>query len=139
MTEKPYPQHHDESNLNDQTIEALQALSRLMDRAFTLPGTNIKVGLDSIIGLLPGIGDTITVAISGYIYTFAKKAGVPLHLRIKMLWNIFIDWLIGIVPLIGDIFDVGWKANTKNVDIITRYYQKKKDADIIDGDYTKVS
>ena len=138
MSKKPYSPNQ-EAVLDDHTIEALQALSRLMDKAFTLPGTNIHIGIDSIIGLLPGIGDTISVAISGYIYTFAKKAGVPRHLRAKMIWNIFIDWVIGIIPFFGDIFDVGWKANTKNVDIITKHHQKKKEADIIDGSYTKIS
>jgi hypothetical protein len=137
MKEKPYS-NSPKATVDDQTIEALQMLSRLMDRAFTLPGTKIQIGADSILGLIPGIGDTLTAAISGYIYTFAKKAGVPGHIRAKMIWNIFIDWLIGSIPLVGDLFDIGWKANTKNVKIITEYYQKQKDADILDGDYTKV-
>lgn len=125
--------------LNDNTIDMLESLAHLMDRAFTVPGTQIRVGLDSIIGLIPGIGDTIAVAVSGYIYSFAKKAGVPWHKRTVMLWNIFIDWLIGLVPLIGDIFDVGWKANLKNVAIIKAHYAKIREADILDGEYTRVT
>lgn len=124
--------------LNDKTIEALTHLSHLMDRAFTIPGTQIKFGLDSLLGLIPGIGDTIGLAVSGYIYTFAKKTGVPFHLRLKMLWNIVIDWLIGIIPFAGDIFDVGWKANSKNVAIIAAHHKKQKDSDVIEGDYTKI-
>jgi hypothetical protein len=124
--------------LDDKTIDALMQLSHLMDRAFVIPGTKIRFGLDSVLGLLPFIGDTLGLAISGYIYTFAKKTGVPFYLRLKMIWNIFIDWLIGIIPFAGDIFDVGWKANSKNVTIIAEYHKKQKDADVIEGDYTKI-
>lgn len=136
---KPTDINSENITINDQAIEVLQLVAHLMDRAFTIPGTKIQVGIDSIIGLLPIIGDTVSAAISWYIYSFAKKAGVPLHLRMRMLFNIFIDWLIGIIPFFGDIFDVAWKANTKNVEIISRYYQRHKESDIIDGDYTKVS
>jgi len=128
-----------DSRINDHHIELIDQLSHLMDRAFTIPGTNIQIGVDSILGLIPGIGDTLSVGVSGYIYTFAKKAGVPWYKRTHMIWNIFIDWLIGIIPLFGDIFDVAFKANTKNVAIIKAHYQKQKDADVIDGNYTKIS
>ena len=124
--------------LDDKTIDALAQLSFLMDRAFAIPGTNIRFGLDSLLGLVPVIGDTIGLAISGYIYTFAKKTGVPFYLRAKMLWNIFVDWLIGLVPFLGDLFDVAWKANTKNIKIIADYHAKQKNADIIEGEYTRV-
>lgn len=105
----------------------LQQLSTLMDRAFTIPGTNIRFGVDSIVGLIPVVGDTLSVAVSGYIYSFAKRAGVPWHKRMQMLWNIFIDWFIGLIPLVGDIFDVGFKANSKNVDIITTHVHNRPD------------
>lgn len=137
MDKKPYSKNA-ETALSDQTIEMLNTLSHLMDKAFTIPGTNMKMGLDSILGFVPLIGDTLGVAVSGYIYSFAKKAGVPWHKRMQMLGNIFIDWLIGIVPLIGDLFDIGWKANSKNVAIINAHHQKRKNADIIDGEYTKI-
>jgi hypothetical protein len=137
INDRPYSSTDSHIEMDDQTVVMLQSLAHLMDKAFTIPGTNIKMGLDSIIGLIPGIGDTIAVGISAYIYSFAKKANVPWHLRTKMLWNIFIDWLIGLIPLIGDIFDIGWKANSRNIKIITDYYEKQKNADIIDGQYTK--
>ncbi len=127
------------SHITDKDIEALNKLSSIMDRAFTIPGTNIHIGVDSILGLIPGIGDTLSAAVSGYIYTFAKKVGVPWYKRLRMIWNIFIDWFIGLIPLIGDIFDIGFKANTRNVAIINDHYKKQKDKDIIDGDYTKIS
>lgn len=127
------------NHTNDEMIANLEGLAHLMDKAFTMPGTNIKIGLDSIIGLIPVIGDTLAVAVSVYIYSFAKQAGVPWHKRMIMVWNIFIDWLIGLIPFIGDLFDVGWKANSKNVAIIKACFQKQKDADIINGDYTRIS
>lgn len=121
--------------MHDKELANLKALSQLMDNAFTLPGTNIRFGLDSIIGLVPFLGDTLGLAISGYIVSVAHKVGAPWHIKARMSWNIFIDWLIGIVPFIGDIFDIGWKANTKNVALLEKHLGK----DILDGDYTRVS
>lgn len=125
--------------INRETLANLRQLSDLMDKAFTIPGTQIRFGLDSIIGLIPAVGDTLTVAVSGYIYSFASKAGVPRHKRIQMVWNIFVDWLIGLIPLLGDILDVGFKANSKNVRIIIKHAESQLDADIIDGDYERVA
>ncbi len=125
-------------SLSDDTLLQLKQLAHLMDGVFTFPGTNIRFGLDSIIGVLPIIGDTLSVAISGYIYSFAKDAGVPFHRRVQMIWNIFIDWLIGIIPFLGDIFDVAYKANTKNLKIIINHVEKQKNADIIEGAYERI-
>lgn len=117
-----------------ETLSKLRKLSVLMDKAFLIPGTNIRFGVDSIVGLIPVIGDTLTVAVSAYIYSFAKPAGVPWHKRTRMLWNIFVDWLIGLIPLVGDIFDIGFKANSKNVDIITAYVEAQLNNERIAGD-----
>lgn len=124
--------------LSHETLHKLQQLSNLMDKAFIIPGTNIRFGFDSIIGLVPVVGDTLSVAVSGYIYSFAKTAGVPRRKRMRMAWNIFIDWLVGLVPLLGDIFDVGFKANSKNVQIIMQHVQTQLDANVISGDYERV-
>lgn len=121
-------------SINPETLARLRKLSHLMDKAFTVPGTNIRFGLDPIVGLIPGIGDTLAVAVSGYIYSFAKRAGVPGHKRMRMVWNIFVDWFIGLIPLAGDIFDVKFKANSKNVDIIAGYVKSRVSDDSIAGD-----
>ncbi len=110
------------------TVDDLDFLADLMDNKFTIPGTSIRFGLDSLIGLLPGIGDTISLLVSGYIVRRAHEAGVPHHIKARMLFNIFVDWLIGIVPFIGDIFDVGWKANRKNVDLLKKHLNRKNQA-----------
>lgn len=116
----------------------LQKLSDLMDRAFPIPGTDLRFGFDSIVGLVPVVGDTLSAVVSGYIYSFASKAGVPLHKRLQMVWNIFIDWLIGLVPLAGDAFDVAFKANSRNIRIIRKHLESQINADVIDGDNERV-
>lgn len=117
--------------MRDNDLLKLEQLADLMDSRLVIPGTNIRLGLDSIIGLVPGIGDTISLAISGYIVHQAKKHGAGPVILYRMMWNIFIDWLIGIIPLFGDLFDVGWKANRRNVDLLkdhlkTRHYQTSR-------------
>ncbi len=89
-----------------------------MDAKFKLPGIPIRFGLDAIIGLIPVAGDTINLAIAGYIVTDAVRLGARKRDIIKMLFNIFLDWLIGLIPLIGDIFDVTWKGNLRNIRIL---------------------
>ena len=102
-------------------IDKLKNLADWMDSRFSIPGTNIRFGFDSILGLIPGIGDTVTLASTAYLLGKAGKYNVPAHAKAKMVRNAFLDWLIGLVPLIGDIFDIGWKANQKNVEIIRKY------------------
>jgi hypothetical protein len=102
-------------------LRKLERLADLMDSRFTLPGTNIRLGLDSIIGLIPGIGDTLSLGISGYIVAEAHRLGASSYLIGKMIGNIAIDWLVGIIPFFGDIFDVGWKANRKNVALLKEH------------------
>jgi len=96
----------------------LEALADLMDARFQIPGLPFKFGLDAIIGLLPVVGDTINLSISGYIVSEGIRLGAKKRDIIKMLFNIFLDWLIGLVPIIGDIFDVTWKGNLRNIRIL---------------------
>lgn len=122
------------------SIQDLEVLADWMDSKFTIPGTQIRFGLDSLIGLAPGIGDTLGLAVSAYIYGRARQHDLPLHLRTAMLKNIGIDWVIGLIPFAGDIFDVGWKANRRNVALLKKHLDNK--AGIIDidvGDITRHS
>lgn len=96
-----------------------------MDNAFQIPGTNIRFGVDSFIGLIPVLGDTISVAISAFIMSYAKQINLPKHKIWQMRFNVFMDWLIGIVPFIGDAFDVGWKANIRNIKIMRDHLEKE--------------
>ena len=116
---------------HEATVESIEALARLMDSQFKLPGTPINLGLDTIIGLIPGIGDTVGLGVAGYIVMRGAQMGVPKRKLSKMGFNIGIDWLIGIVPIIGDLFDVGWKANNRNAKIIREHFEKNLRTEII--------
>lgn len=107
----------------EKIIESVEKLAKLMDSQFTIPGLPYKLGLDTIIGFIPGIGDTIGLAISGYIIAQAAKLDVPKFDLARMGFNVGIDWLIGLIPLIGDLFDWGWKANNRNAAILREHYE----------------
>src|SRR5580704_2344487 len=99
----------------------VELLARLMDSLFAIPGTRIRFGLDAIIGLIPGLGDTLTSFVSIYILKVAGRCGVPRVTLLRMALNIAIDYVGGIVPFVGDAFDVYWKANLKNVELLQRH------------------
>jgi hypothetical protein len=89
-----------------------------MDELFTVPGTKFKVGLDPILGLIPGLGDLTTAAVSGYLLSAANRLGVPTVVMMRMLLNVAIDTLLGFIPLVGDAFDAAHKANAKNAALV---------------------
>jgi Domain of unknown function (DUF4112) len=102
-------------------IARIDALATLLDTAFVLPGINVRFGLDALIGLVPGIGDAITTAMSLYIVHEARQLGAPRHVIIRMFGNVMIDGLIGAVPLFGDAFDVLWRANRRNMRLLQEW------------------
>jgi hypothetical protein len=102
-------------------LARLDALATLLDTAFILPGTNVRFGFDAIIGLVPGIGDAITTAISLYIVHEARQLGAPLHVIMRMLANVAVDGFVGAVPVFGDAFDVMWRANRRNVRLLREW------------------
>jgi hypothetical protein len=93
----------------------VRLLGQLLDNSIPIPGTGRRIGLDAVIGLVPGVGDLIGGLLSGYIVLEAARAQVPTVTLVRMLGNVGIDTLLGVVPGLGDIFDAAWKANTKNV------------------------
>jgi hypothetical protein len=113
--------HQMSVNLQPATIaklERLRYLSHLWDNALRIPGTKLRVGLESIIGLLPFGGDIIGLLLSCYILFYAIQFKLPTTILLRMTVNIVIDAVVGIVPLFGDLFDTAWKANTRNVDLL---------------------
>jgi hypothetical protein len=106
-------------------------LARFLDNAFVFPGTNIRFGLDGVIGLIPGAGDAISALISIYIIHRAKMLGAPEKLLNKMRWNVVIDTVAGAVPFVGDLFDVAFKSNVRNVRLLLDHLGV--DADLGDG------
>jgi hypothetical protein len=102
-------------------IARIDALATLLDTAFLVPGTNIRFGFDAMIGLIPGIGDLITTALSLYIVGEARALGAPRHLIVRMLANVALDGIVGAVPLLGDAFDVMWRANRRNMALLRNH------------------
>ena len=103
-------------------IARLERLAGRMDSAFRIPGTRIRMGWDSIVGLVPGLGDAAAMAPGLYIIWRAHRLGVPTSTLTRMGVNSAFDWAIGSIPLLGDIFDVGFKANLRNAALIRRHF-----------------
>lgn len=99
-------------------LKRMRQLTRLLDNAIVIPGTKQRVGLDPLLGLVPGGGDTLSAALSGYIIIEAAIMGLPRSALTRMVINILIDTVVGSVPLFGDIFDVFSKANVRNMQIV---------------------
>ena len=102
-------------------IEALERWARLLDAAFGIPGTRIRFGIDAIIGLVPGAGDALAGIFSATVMLQAARMGVPRVVLLRMVANALIDVLLGAIPFLGDIFDVGWKANLRNVKLLDKF------------------
>lgn len=103
---------------------SVERLARAMDAAVRIPGTNVRVGLDALIGLVPGVGDLAGAAIAGYIVLAGVRAGAPASVLLRMLLNIGIDTLGGAIPLVGDLFDVGFRANMRNVALLEAHAER---------------
>lgn len=99
----------------------VRVLAQLLDSSIPIPGTSWTIGLDPIIGLIPGIGDLIGAVLSGYIILEAVRAEVPTLTLTRMLVNVGIDTLLGAVPAVGDVFDAAWKSNMMNVALLERH------------------
>ena len=99
----------------------LRRLAYVLDDLFRVPGTNFRFGLDALLGLIPGGGDLAGGALSAYTLVVAAQAGAPASVMLRMGGNILIDAAVGAVPLLGDLFDAGFKANRRNVALLQRY------------------
>jgi len=104
--------------LNEEKLLRLKLLSERLDNSIKIPGTNQKIGIDAIVGIIPILGDFIGVIFSTYIMYSGIKMGVSSKIVKKMAANIAIEFIIGSIPIIGDIFDALWKANKRNVELI---------------------
>ena len=104
-------------------LKRMRQLSQLLDGAIVIPGTKYRIGLDPILGLIPGGGDTVSAALSGYIIIEAARMGLPRKALMQMVGNLVVDTVAGSVPVVGDIFDVFSKANTRNMQIVESHAQ----------------
>ncbi len=109
-------------------LEAIRRASHLLDSVARVPGTSIRVGLDPILGLIPGIGDLISPLFSIAVLWQSRDMGLPRVVQLRMLLNVGIDALVGAVPLVGDLFDFAWKANDMNLALLERYAEEERPA-----------
>lgn len=101
-------------------LEAARRLAKILDTAVGVPGTRLRFGLDALLGLIPGAGDAIGAALSGYIILSAARAGASRAVLGRMIGNVVLDTVLGAVPVLGDLFDVAFKANARNVALLER-------------------
>jgi hypothetical protein len=112
----PFPGARERANL-----DALQRWAVLLDSLFRVPGTNIRFGLDAILGVVPGLGDFVSPAFTVMVLLTGLRMRVPAVVQARMVMNAAIDMLIGLVPLAGDLADIAWKADLKNVALLERH------------------
>jgi hypothetical protein len=118
-------------------LEGFRRIAQLLDSAIRVPGTSYRVGLDPILGLVPGFGDLVSPLFSIGMLWQAYNLGVPRVVQLRMLFNVAIDAVIGAVPVIGDLFDFAWKANVKNLALLERHAEQEHRATT--GDWLFVS
>lgn len=106
---------------SERSLSRARSLATLLDSSIPIPGTDRRIGLDPLIGLIPFVGDYAGALLSSYIVFAAAQAGAPSFTLIRMIGNIALDTLLGSVPLLGDLFDAGWKSNAKNVSLFEKH------------------
>jgi hypothetical protein len=104
-------------------LELLRRIARLFDQAFPVPGTNWRFGMDALFGLVPGLGDIAGGIVAVYALRVARRVGAPGALQLRMLGNIALDAIVGTVPLVGDLFDFAYKAQTRNLALLEEWRQ----------------
>ena len=107
-------------------LERIDKMARLLDAQFLVPGTTIRFGWDAIIGLIPVVGDTLTLLPQLYFFYVGIRLKVGKRSLLKMLLNIGIDWLVGTIPVLGDLFDVAFKSNLRNAKLLSEAIRRKR-------------
>jgi hypothetical protein len=106
------------SRVRHAQIGRIRTVAKLLDTVVRIPGTNIRFGLDSVLGLVPGLGDAAGAIFSGYLVLVASRLGLPRHVIGRMVANVAVDSIVGGIPVLGDLFDVFWKSNMRNLELI---------------------
>jgi hypothetical protein len=107
------------------SLERLDRLSRLLDIAFLVPGTNIRFGVEAILRLVPGVGDAAASALSCWVLYEVYRLGIPPILLGRMIGNVLVEGMAGAVPVAGDLFDIGWRAKRRNVRLLREYFERE--------------
>lgn len=115
--------HEAHYHRSEKSLRKLRALARLLDSSIPLPG-GLRIGLDGLIGLIPGFGDAVGASLSGYIIWRAAQIGASWPTLLRMTANTLVDGLVGLIPILGDLFDFAWKANERNMALLEASLQK---------------
>ncbi len=99
----------------------LRRFAWFLDSSIPLPGTRYRIGIDPLLGLIPGLGDFLGLGLSSYILLYAQRLGAPRSVLLRMAGNVLVETVVGAVPLLGDVFDAAWKANERNVQLMQGY------------------
>jgi hypothetical protein len=110
---------------HEQRLARLDAIAKLLDVAFVLPGTNIRYGVDGIVRLIPVVGDLLASAFSLWLVREARALGAPWHITARMLANVALEGTVGMVPVAGDAFDVMFRANMRNMRILRQWMERQ--------------
>jgi len=105
----------------DPRVARLRRLVRVWDEAVRVPGTRFAVGLDPLVGLVPGLGDALGALVASSVLLTALRAGIPAAIAARMLLNIALDAFVGAIPVAGDVFDAGFRANARNVSLFEHW------------------
>jgi hypothetical protein len=106
----------------------LGRIAWLLDSSIPLPGVRFRIGIDALIGLVPGLGDLVGVLLSSYIVREAARLGAPPSVLLHMAWNVAIEGIVGVVPFLGDLFDAAWKANQRNFALLEKHLDDPRGA-----------
>jgi hypothetical protein len=107
--------------VDQRRLDRLRRVGWLLDNSLPIPGTRFRLGIDQIVGLVPGIGDLVGGVLSLYIIVESARMGVPRSLLVRMGWNVAVDTIVGEIPVLGDIFDIGFKANIRNLALLDQF------------------
>jgi len=112
----------------DQILQRIRVLVDFLDNRYVIPGTNLRFGWDGLIGLIPGVGDVVTTGIAAYLVVLARQLGVPKRMMLRMAANVCMDMGLGAVPVVGNLFDVAFRANVRNLRLLERHLLSKQRA-----------
>jgi hypothetical protein len=116
--------HQSPSPTPYEDLKWLDTVSDLLDTRYRIPGTNIRFGADFLLGLIPGAGDALTFGISGLLVLVMARKGASGMVLFKMIGNIVLDVIVGTIPILGDLFDLGYKANRRNLHLMEEHYKE---------------
>lgn len=109
-----------------EVLERIRLLANLLDNQFQIPGTTQRIGLDGLIGLVPVVGDLVSMALSAYLIYLARSLNISKVVQARMMFNLFIDAGVGAIPVAGDIFDIAFKANRKNLKLLEKHLESRR-------------